>query len=86
MFKVVLKRSAEKFLFRVNKKIRMKIFQVLKNLETNPIPFKVYDLVKLKGYKNRFRIRMGKVRIVYEFVPEKLTVIVWDINFRERIY
>ncbi len=86
MVKVVLKRSAEKFIFKVNEKIRMKILQVLKDLETDPIPFKIYDLVKLKGYDNRFRIRIGKIRIVYEFVPKELTIIVWDIDFRGRIY
>lgn len=86
MFKVLLKRSAEKFLYQVEEKIRIKIYQVLKDLETNPIPFKAYDLIKLKGYKNRFRIRIGKIRIVYEFVPEELTVIIWDIGFREKAY
>jgi len=37
MAKVFLKRSAEKFLFKVDKKMRMKLFQVIKFLEANPI-------------------------------------------------
>ena len=86
MFEVQLKKNSEKFLFQINEKIRAKIIEILRNLEINPIPFRQYDVKKLRGFENRFRIRKGKIRIVYEVLPEEFKVIVWDINFRGRVY
>jgi len=86
MFEVWLKKNSEKFLLQINEKTRAKIIEILRTLEINPIPFRQYDVKKLKGFKNRFRIRKGKIRIVYEVLPEEFKVIVWDINFRGRVY
>jgi mRNA interferase RelE/StbE len=86
MFEVQLKKNSEKFLFQINEKVRAKIIEILRTLEINPIPFRQYDVRKLKGFENRFRIRKGKIRIVYEVLPEEFKVIVWDINFRGRVY
>jgi len=86
MFEVRLKKNSEKFLLQINEKVRAKIIEILRTLEINPIPFRQYDVKKLKGFKNRFRIRKGKIRIVYEVSPEEFKVIVWDINFRGRVY
>ncbi|MBU4373606.1 MAG: hypothetical protein KJ714_04035 [Euryarchaeota archaeon] len=32
----------------------------------DPVPIKSLDITKLKGEKNKYRIRKGKFRIVYE--------------------
>jgi len=85
-FKVILKKSAEKFIFQIDERRREKIIKLLDELKMNPLPFKDYDLVKLKGFKNFYRIRLGKIRIVYEVDFDSKTLTVWDINYRERIY
>jgi mRNA interferase RelE/StbE len=58
MFEVRLKKRPEKFLFKINEKMRAKILEILKTLEKDPIPLKQYDVKKLKGFENKFRIRI----------------------------
>jgi mRNA interferase RelE/StbE len=35
-------------------------------LRTDPAPFRRFDVAKLKGYENFYRIRIGDLRIIYE--------------------
>ncbi len=42
-----------------------KIIKVLDELEENPLPYKKFDLRKLRGYDDTYRIRIGDIRIVY---------------------
>jgi len=85
-FEVVLKKSAEKFILQVDKRRRAKIIELLEELKLNPLPFKHYDLIKLKGFRNFYRIRLGKIRVVYEVDFDSKTLTVWNIDYRERIY
>ena len=86
VFEVKLKKTAEKFILRLDKKRRDKIIRLLEELETNPLPFKIYDLVKLKGFDHRYRIRLGKIRVVYEIDFERKKITVWNVDYRGRIY
>ena len=38
--------------------------------EEEPVPIKSLDVAKLKGEKNKYRIRKGNFRIVYEVIWE----------------
>lgn len=86
MFKVFLKKSAEKFLYSLEKNRKDKVARALSILETNPIPFKDLDLKKLKGEKDTYRIRVGKIRIIYQILFEEHKIIVHLMDFRERAY
>lgn len=86
MSNVVVKPKAEKFLSKVDRKTRERIFEILLILESDPLPYKTYDLKKLKGYENRYRIRMGKIRILYEFSLINQTITIYKIDYRERAY
>ncbi|RLE92294.1 MAG: hypothetical protein DRJ55_04680 [Thermoprotei archaeon] len=43
-----------------------RLIELFKILKSNPIPYKKYDVAKLKGYRNTYRIRLGKLRVIYE--------------------
>ena len=45
-----------------------RIKEVLESLKLDPVPAKLYDVRKLEGSKNSFRIRVGKIRILYTIV------------------
>ena len=45
--------------------LRERIKEVILTLKGDPIPFRI-DIVKLRGYENVYRIRIGDLRIVYE--------------------
>ncbi|CAD6493564.1 MAG: hypothetical protein LAKADJCE_00542 [Candidatus Argoarchaeum ethanivorans] len=55
-------------------------------LKTDPIPIRPLDIAKLKGEKNKYRIRKGKFRIIYEVIWEQKLILIHRIDFRGDIY
>lgn len=86
MFTIFLKKKADKFLSSLDRKRKEKVYVVLETLEKNPVPFRQFDLKKLKGEKDAFRIRIGKIRIVYHVFFEESKIVVDLIDFRGRAY
>jgi mRNA interferase RelE/StbE len=44
------------------------------------------DIKKLKGSENRFRLRIGKYRILYEVYEDELIIILADAGSRGDVY
>ena len=55
-------------------------------LRENPVPAELYDVKKLKGYRDTYRVRIGDVRIIYEISWDETTVNVLYIGPRESAY
>jgi len=79
-------KDAIKFVEKLNVKLKGKLETLFKALKLNPLPFKEYDLKKLKGYKNYYRIRIGKIRIIYEIIELEQKIYIHFIGFREKAY
>ena len=47
---------------------------------------RLFDVKKLVGIENTYRIRIGKLRIVYSIIWEDKVVLISRIRFRERVY
>ncbi len=62
LFKVKVKRRAVRTLERLPKDYRLRVLEVLDKLRTNPLPFRDYDIKKLKGFEDTFRICLGDIR------------------------
>ncbi|MFQ6055193.1 MAG: type II toxin-antitoxin system RelE/ParE family toxin, partial [Methanosarcinales archaeon] len=62
------------------------LIEMLDILESNPLPFKKYDLKKLKGYQDTYRIRIGDLRIVYEINFTKKHIVIHFIGTRSKAY
>lgn len=63
-----------------------KIKEGLLVLSNDPLPFKKLDVVKLKGYENTYRIRIGDLRIVYGVNWSEKKIIVHFVGFRGKAY
>lgn len=76
MFQVFLGRKARQTFERGDARIKRKMRAVFETLELNPWPAREYDLAKLQGLKDCFRIRLGKYRICYtvDEAAEEITV------------
>lgn len=73
----------DKFIKSLNPKFRLKLKQRLIKLKSDP--FKGEDIKKLKGFKEKiYRLRIGKVRIIYKVVQKRIEII--DIDYRGNIY
>ena len=82
-FKVLIKPSARKELEDIpTKKDRQRIVRRIQNLSVDPRP---PGCQKLSGY-DRYRVRQGQYRIVYEVRDSELVVMVVRIGHRREVY
>ncbi len=86
LFQIKVKRKAARTLERLPEHYRFRVLEVLDKLRTNPIPFRDYDIKKLKGFDDTFRIRLGDIRVVYTINWSSKTITVHFIGPRERAY
>ena len=86
LFQIKVKRRAARALERLPEHYRFRVLEVLDKLRTNPIPFRDYDVKKLKGFDDTFRIRLGSIRVVYTINWSSKTITVHFIGPRERAY
>ena len=61
MFQVLLGKKAAKFLKELEEKTQSRIKSLFEVLEVNPWPAKEFDLTKIEGTDDCFRIRIGFV-------------------------
>jgi mRNA interferase RelE/StbE len=81
-FEIVFKRSVKKDLRPIPKKDVQKILSRVSALADNPRPT---GAKKLTG-QERYRIRQGVYRILYEIQEEQLVVTVVKVGHRREIY
>ena len=79
-YRIEIEKSAFKFIKSRNEKERRKIFSAIYGL-----PFEG-DIKKMEGYVNRFRLRVGDIRIIYEKFDDILKIIVVEIGNRGDVY
>jgi mRNA interferase RelE/StbE len=86
LFEVNAKNSVLKAISRLDSKGKARIREIIITLKENPVPFKVYDVAKLRGYDNMYRIRVGDLRMVYEVLWTGRIVVIQRIEPRESVY
>ncbi len=86
MFEVLVGRKSQKFVKTLDKKKRLRIIEILEILQINPLPFKLYDMKKLVGIDDTYRIRAGQIRITYELSLDKKLIKVRYIGYRGSAY
>lgn len=81
-YKLLITRSASKELEDVPGKDRNRIIAKIRGLETNPRPSGVE---KLSG-DDKYRLRQGDYRILYEILDRQLVVTIVRIGNRREVY
>ncbi len=81
-YKIKFKKSAVKELKKINKSEAKKIMLKVSELSTDPRPF---NSIKLTN-EDKFRIRVGDYRVLYEIIDEILVVNVVKIKHRKEVY
>lgn len=83
-YRIVLKRSAAKEIESIgSKKVRQQIVSRIARLASEPRPA---GCEKLSGRLDRYRVRQGPYRILYEIVDEDLVVNVVKVAHRREAY
>ena len=86
MYRVEIHREAKKEIENLPAETKEKVVELLINLQTTPYPFRDYDLKKLKGLSNVFRIRLGNYRISYYIDDKEKLVIILEVKIRGGAY
>lgn len=73
----------EKFLALLSKKERGVLSGILSDIRSGKL--KIYDVKPLKGYKGFFRLRKGKIRIVFVKTENGSSAVV-NIAYRKDVY
>lgn len=84
-YKLIPLKAFKKFIKDRTQKERVAIDKKLLILADEPNS-EMLDTKSLKGYKNRFRLRVGKYRIIYEIHDDELIIIIADGGSRGGVY
>ncbi len=79
-------KSFRKFYAKRNPKEQKTIDTKLDILKLNPYNIDMLDIKKLKGYDNRYRLRIWDYRILYEIYDDILIVVALDGDNRGGVY
>jgi mRNA interferase RelE/StbE len=86
LFQVIISRRAKKSIEKLPESYKQRIIELLLVFRDNPIPAEYYDVKKLKGYKDTYRVRIGDIRIIYEVLWDFKKVHVLLVEKREKAY
>ena len=82
-FEIIFRRSAARDLRRIPKRGVVRILSRIRSLMTEPRP---RGVEKLAGQQQRYRLRQGRYRIIYEIQDEELIVVVVKVGHRRDVY
>ena len=82
-YKIQNKKSVEKDLRRIPIVLQKKIRSEIDKLKSNP--FK-RGAIKIHGYENYFRLRIGEYRVIYNVHKQIEVLIVVKVGHRKNVY
>jgi mRNA interferase RelE/StbE len=86
MPKIYLHKKAEKSLYRLPMQTIRKVHEFITELETNPVPWKTWDIRKIKGEKDTYRVRLDKYRLIYMVNWKEKEIVILKIEPRKKAY
>ncbi len=86
MFEVNAKKSVLKVINSLDPKRKARLRDTLLTLKDNPVPVRIHDVAKIKGYDSIYRIRIGKLRLIYEVFWADKKITIHKIESRESVY
>jgi mRNA interferase RelE/StbE len=75
--------KALKFLSKLDRDGKERVFERIKELGNDPFPS---DVKKIKGEWDVYRIRIGAFRVLYKIISKNDTILVFRVDKRSRVY
>lgn len=82
-FKIDIKRSFEKDINRLDRKLIPRIVEAIENLSQNPFS---EQTKKLKGAESTYRLRIGDYRLLYQVDLKDKRIIIYYVRHRKDAY
>lgn len=81
-YRIVIKKSAAKEIEKIQKQDRIRIVEKIRSLSSDPHPSGSKKLSR----KEKYRIRQGNYRILYQVIDDALVINVVKVGHRRDIY
>jgi len=81
-YRVIIHKKALRKLKDIPRGILKKIIDAIDELENTPIPWRKYDIRKICGLKDFYRIRVGAYRVIYFIDWKSKTIKILKIEKR----
>ena len=85
-FNVFFSKKALKFVAGLDQGYQRNVELLKKVFQLEPVPADLYHVKKLDPHGFSYRIRIGKIRLVYEVDWQKHSIWVYQAGFRESVY
>jgi len=82
-YQVIIPKPVQKQLDKLPKKEFKRVIKCLINLRDNPRPD---GCLKLRGYENEYRLRIGNYRVRYEIRSDNRVIVILHCLHRKDIY
>jgi len=86
LFKVEVKKRAFKNLEKLTSSNLESVLELFRALGDEPIPYMDFDVAKLAGRGDDYRVRVGSIRVVYSVDWANKVITVNRIGSRGRVY
>ena len=83
MFEVRFSNKSEKFIKKCDEKLRQRLKELFLRLQEAPIPAKEYDLKKIGGKEDTYRIMLSSYRVTYSIFWEEKNIRILFIERRD---
>lgn len=77
-------KQVEKFLDK-HKDLQPKVLSALEQIAQNPFD-NALDIKKLQGQSHKYRLRIGKYRLLYEIIDEQILIYAYKAQSRGDVY
>ena len=84
MFQVFIEPSVLKKLKKLNEGLKLRLLHRIKELRD--FPETRFDVKKMHGVEDIFRLRVGEWRIIFHVFWESKEIVVFDLDTRGRVY
>jgi len=84
-YKLLIAKDVVAFLKYQQKSIIQKSLMAFDDIANNPFDNR-YDIKKMQGYTNHYRLRLGKIRFLYEVKEQEILIFFYKSGYRGDIY
>lgn len=78
-YRINIKKKAQKFINKQTKDQQIRLYKAIYNLPAG-------DIKKLQTFSDTYRLRVGKYRIIFEWIENEIVIDVTDADSRGDIY
>ena len=83
MYEILFSNKSRKFLKNCDTKLKARLQELFFILQTNPLPAKEFDLTKIGGETDTYRIRLSSHRVVYSVFKQENKIRILFIEKRK---